>query len=177
MNVILLAPILWCAVNWTLPDGHFFPTNKKTVVEEMTAFQDQATSGFLGRVNEPPLSEFTKDADAEVYQMMILPTWGNTILVRVQRHGSVHSISARRLDGQAGFEQGKLVEVKDFELNTEDSKTLKQLLQNLNFFQLSRNDDVRGFDGDEWILEGVHRANTISFNAGERRPTTAISAG
>jgi hypothetical protein len=97
--------------------------------------------------------------------------------VRVQRHGSVYSISARRLDGQAGFEQGKLVEVKDFELNTEDSKTLKQLLQNLNFSQLSRKDDIRGFDGDEWILEGVHRANTISFNAGERRPTTAISAG
>ena len=73
----------------------------------------------------------------------------------VQKHGTIYSLSARRLDGQAGFEPGKLVEAKDFELNAEDSKALEQLIQNLSFSQLATDDGVLGADGDEWILEGV----------------------
>ena len=64
-------------------------------------------------------------------------------------------LSARRLNGQAGFEPGNLVEEKDIELGAEDSKALEILVQNLNFFQFSTDDGVIGKDGDEWILEGV----------------------
>jgi hypothetical protein len=67
----------------------------------------------------------------------------------------LYSLSARRLDGQAGYEPGKLVESKDVALDADDSKTLAALIQNLNFFQMSTEDDVRGADGDEWIIEGV----------------------
>jgi hypothetical protein len=155
VKVILLTPILWCALNWTLTCGQYFPPHTESVAEGITAFHEHESREFLARINEPPLSEFTKDADAEVYQMTIFPSWGDTILVRVQRQGGVYSLSGRRLEGQAGFEQGKLVEAKDFKLNADDSITLKRLLQNLNFFRLSKDDNVRGTDGDEWFLEGV----------------------
>jgi len=67
----------------------------------------------------------------------------------------LYSLSARRLDGQGGYDPGKLVESKNSELSTEDSKTLEQLIQKVSFFQLPTDDDVFGHDGDEWIIEGV----------------------
>ena len=112
---------------------------------------------LLEKLHEPELTELNKDANAEVYRVMIFPTWGNLVLVRVQRHGELYSLSARRLDGQAGFETGKLIESKDVELNGEDSKTLETLIANLNFFQFAADDKVIGTDGDEWTIEGVSR--------------------
>lgn len=154
MNAVLLAPIL-CVLTWAFTDGSYFPIKTKAGAEGVTTFEAQWFGKFLAQMNEPPLPEFTKDVNAEVYRMMILPTWGNSILVRVEKHGTIYSLSARRLDGQAGFELGKLVEAKNFELNAEDSKTLEQLIQNVSFFQLPTDDGILGNDGDEWILEGV----------------------
>lgn len=109
----------------------------------------------LYALGEKPLPGYTKDANAEVYRLMVLPTWGNAIAVGIQRHGPLYSLSARRLDGQAGYGPGKLVETKAIDLNADDSKTLETLIQNLDFFKLPTSDHVMGFDGDEWILEGV----------------------
>ncbi len=86
---------------------------------------------------------------------MILPTWGNPTVVRVQRHGDLYSLSARRLDGQGGYDPGKLIKARDIELGAKDSKSPATLIQNLNFFQLPTEDGVTGLDGDEWIIEGV----------------------
>jgi hypothetical protein len=110
---------------------------------------------LLERMNESQLSDFAKDIDAEVYRLMILPTWGNPIAIRVQRNGDLYTLASRRLDGQAGYETGSLVESKDVALSAEDSKALADLIQHLGFFQMSTGDGVHGFDGEEWILEGV----------------------
>jgi len=110
---------------------------------------------LLERMNESQLSDFAKDIDAEVYRLMILPTWGNPIAIRVQRNGDLYSLASRRLDGQAGYETGSLVESKDVALSAVDSKALANLIQDLGFFQMSTDDGVHGFDGEEWILEGV----------------------
>lgn len=155
MNAILLAPTLWCAMTLAFTDDSYFPIKTKAGDEGMTAFEAQWYGKSLERMKEPRLLDFAKDVNVDVYRMMILPTWGNSIVVRVQKHGTTYSLSARRLDGQAGFEPGKLVEAKDFELNAEDSKALEQLIQNLSFSQLATDDGVLGADGDEWILEGV----------------------
>jgi hypothetical protein len=110
---------------------------------------------LLERMNESQLSDFAKDTDAEVYRLMILPTWGNPIAIRVQRNGDLYALASRRLDGQAGYETGSLVESKDVALSAEDSKALADLIQDLGFFKMSTDDGVHGFDGEEWILEGV----------------------
>jgi hypothetical protein len=70
VKVILLTPILWCALNWTLTYGQYFPTHTESVAEGITAFHEHESREFLARINEPPLSEFTKDADAEVYHLI-----------------------------------------------------------------------------------------------------------
>src|SRR5579862_4803457 len=104
-------------------------------------------------------SEFGKNVNVDAYRITILPTWGNAVAIRVQRHGELYSLSARRLDGQAGFDPGKLVESKDITLSLQDSATLSILIQNLNFFQMPTEDNVKGMDGDEWIIEGVSKGN------------------
>ena len=183
MKAIYLVPILWCALTWAFIDGSYFPIKTKDGAEGLTEFEAQWYGKSLERMKEPRLPDFAKDVNAEVYRMMILPTWGNSIVVRIHRHGKLYSLSARRLDGQAGYDPGKLVESKDIDLSADDSSSLEALIQNLNFFQLPTNDDVLGSDGDEWILEGVsqgkyhlvHRWCAPSYNPEKRRLTAFLS--
>jgi hypothetical protein len=110
---------------------------------------------LLMRMNESQLSDFAKDLDAEVYRLMILPTWGNPIAIRVQRNADLYALASRRVDGQAGYKVGSLVESKDVALSAEDSKALADLIQDLRFFQMSTIDSAHGVYGERWILEGV----------------------
>jgi hypothetical protein len=152
---MLLVPALCCALSWALTDEPYFPIKTKADPEGVTAFEAQWYGKSLKQMNEPRLPDLAKDLNAEVYRIMILPTWGNSIVVRVQKHGNLYSLSARRLSGQAGYDPGKLTESKDIELSADDSKALEALIQNLNFFQFPTDDAVVGADGDEWIIEGV----------------------
>ena len=155
MKAVVLVSALWCVTAFAFADDPYFPIKTKAGSEGVTAFESKWFGKPLERMNEPRLPGFARDVNADVYRIMILPTWGNTIVVRVQRHGALYSLSARRLDGQGGYDPGKLVEAKDIELDADDSKSLATLIQNLNFFKLPAEDSVIGFDGDEWIIEGV----------------------
>jgi hypothetical protein len=157
MNAILFVSVLLCATASAVADDSYFPIKTKTGGEGVMEFESKWYGQSLERMKEPPLPGFVKDDNADVYRITILPTWGNSIAVRVQKHGEVYSLAARRLDGQAGYNPGKLVESKDIALGADDSRTLTALIQNLNFFQMSTEDNVRGTDGDEWIIEGVSR--------------------
>jgi hypothetical protein len=158
VKAIILVSAIWCATVSAFAafaDDSYFPIKTKSGGEGVTAFESKWYGKSLERMSEPRLPGLAKDVNANVYRIMILPTWGNPIAVRVQRHGELYSLSARRLDGQGGYDPGKLVESKNSELSTKDSKTLEQLIQNVSFFQLPTDDDVFGHDGDEWIIEGV----------------------
>lgn len=156
VNAIILASVLAGSATLALAQASYFPIRTKSSAEGVTAFESKWYGDSMERMNEPRLPDFAKDANAEVYRLMILPTWGNPIAVRIQRHGGMYSLSARRLDGQGGYNPGKLVESKNIELDPKDSKNLEALIRNLNFFHLSTDDrGVDGNDGDEWILEGV----------------------
>lgn len=148
-------------------DPQYFPIgvfNKNPGLSEWVA---RWYASELRALEEPSLyknenstsSEVAKNADAEAYRITILPTWGNPIAIRVQRHGELYSLSARRLDGQAGYDPGKLVESKDITLNLQDSQRLSILIQNVDFFQMPKEDNISGMDGDEWIIEGVSKGN------------------
>jgi hypothetical protein len=157
VKAIILVSALWCAAASAIADDSYFPIKTKSGGEGVTAFESKWYGKSLERMSEPRLPGLAKDVNADVYRIMILPTWGNPIVVRVQRHGELYSLSARRLDGQGGYDPGKLVESKNSELSPEDSKTLEQRIQNVSFFQLPTDDGVFGHDGDEWIMEGVSR--------------------
>ena len=155
MKTILLVSALWFATALALADDSYFPIRNSAGGEGVTAFESKWYGKSLERMNEPRLPGFAKDVNASVYRIMILPTWGNPIVVRVQRHGGLYSLATRRLDGHGGYDPGKLVESKNSELSVEDSKTLERLIHNVSFFKLPTDDAVLGHDGAEWIIEGV----------------------
>jgi hypothetical protein len=183
LKMIIFVSALWCATALAFADDSYFPIKTNAGGEGVTAFESKWYGKSLERMNEPRLPGLAKDVNADVYRIMILPTWGNPIVVRVQRHGDLYSLSARRLDGQGGYDPGKLVEAKDIELGADDSKSLAVLIQNLNFFQLPAEDRVRGFDGDQWIVEGVSQGKyhvavrwcADSYDPEKRKLTTFLA--
>jgi hypothetical protein len=159
VNTILLISTVCCALTFALPQHSYFPIKTATVSEGLTQFESEGYGKSLERINEPPLPEAAENTTIEIYRLLILPTWGNSNAVRVQKRGEFFHLSARRLDGQAGDDPGNLVESKAFEVDAEDAKTLGALIQSMNFFQMATEDDVRGMDGDEWVMEGVTQGN------------------
>ena len=155
MKPLILISGLLCVIASAVADDSYFPIKTTASGEGVTTFESKWYGESLERMKEPRLPGSAKDPNAEIYRITILPTWGNSIAVRVEKHGQFYSLSARRFDGQAGYDPCKLVESKDIALRADDSNTLTLLIQNLIFSQMSTEDDVRGFDGDEWIIEGV----------------------
>jgi hypothetical protein len=152
MKSVALLPIL-CALTFVVSDDSYFPIKQNADSQGVTALQAEWYGRSLEQMREPRLPESAKNQNAEIYRMTILPTWGNSIAVRVEKHGATYTLFARRLSGQAGYEVGTLVESRDVELDADESKTLDVLLG--NFFRFPSEDKVGGFDGDEWILESV----------------------
>ena len=103
VKTILLVSALWFATALALADDSYFPIRTSAGGEGVTAFESKWYGKSLERMNEPRLPRFAKDVNADVYRIMILPTWGNPVVVRVQKHGELYSLSARRLDGQGGI--------------------------------------------------------------------------
>ena len=135
--------------------GDLHPQTPSPAKKEDAADFEKRYSASVQRFKEVRLSEVVTDPQAEVYRVMIFPTWGNAISIRVQKHNGIYAVSARRLKGQAGFEIGNLTEEKDFDLTQADSRMLDDLIRKLNLFEMPSNDAVHGLDGDEWVIEGV----------------------
>jgi hypothetical protein len=155
IKAILRISVLLCVVACALAEEPYFPIKTKAGEPGVPEFEANWYGESLKRLKEPRLPDATKDSNAVIYRLMILPTWGNPIVVRVQKHGRIYTLAARRLDGQAGYNPGKLVEQKDVQLSENDSAALEMLLAQLKFFELPTDDGVLGCDGDEWIIEGV----------------------
>jgi hypothetical protein len=155
MNTNLRIHALLCLATLPFGDESYFPVKTKTGEEGLTSFEAKWYSESLERMKEPRLPRIARDPSVVVYRFLILPTWGNSIAVRVQKEKGIYTLSARRLDGQAGYNPGKLVEQRDIRLSETDSNSLEMLVKNLKFFEMSTDEKVRGHDGDEWILEGV----------------------
>ena len=155
MKVIYMISMLLCALMLPVNDDSYFPIKKDAGAEGLTEYEAQWYSQSLERMKEPRLPESAKDVTAEVYRLLILPTWGNSIALRIQRKRNTYTLSARRLDGQAGYDPGRLLESRQVELSEADSKALESLVQAVNLFKMSTDNDTYGSDGDESVLEGV----------------------
>jgi hypothetical protein len=154
MRVIALTILIVGAASFA--DEPYFPVSKKAGDPGISEFEAQWYGKSLARMNEPRLTEASKDAKAFVFRLTILPTWGNPIAVRAQRLDGEFTLFARRLDGHGGFDPGKLAEQKEAKLSPNDSKTLDSLRSDLKFFQMPIDDHTRATDGEEWVLEGVN---------------------
>src|SRR5436190_1167410 len=87
-----------------------------------------------------------------VAYVVIVTAFGNAVAVRVEKQWHSYALSSRRLDGD-GYDTGKLVEKKDFNLDEEDSRALDGFLLSSRFFDMPIQDDTMMSDGDNWVFE------------------------
>ena len=155
MNICLLLTGLISLAAMVQEESPRIPIKTKDSAEGVSAVEAKWYGGDLKRLNEEQLSDLAKGDNAEAYRMTIFPTWGNTIMVRVQKKQSGFLLVSKRLNGQAGYDAGKLVETKETQLSAEDGQELSALLADVKFFEMPTKENVRGFDGDETVFEGV----------------------
>lgn len=121
-------------------------------------------SGFrecLRKMGETDLAVSALTTNGACFRFTILPTWGNPVCVRVQQEGKILRLIAKRLEGQAGYEVGKLVEMKECVLSEEDSTNLLRSLGRVHFFEMqATKPDEDGYDGERWYLEGIRRGQS-----------------
>lgn len=130
----------------------FFPIDEKRGISR---FEEDWYGKALRAMEEQPLHTTASTTKATVYRLTILPTWGNPVAVRLSVLEGKASIEGRRLNGQGGYEPGKLVEKGVAPLSAEALGSFEQLFAKLNFEKQSTRDPNRGHDGSEYILETV----------------------
>jgi hypothetical protein len=132
----------------------FFPHDEKGR-RGVSASQEQWYSKHLRVMQEESLQSLAKDKNAEVYRFTLLPTWGGPRSVRLSKKEDHFLMVFSRLDGDGGYDPGKLVEHKTASLRQEQVDEFKKLFARVHFFAQPSEDQNRGFDGSEWILEAV----------------------
>lgn len=132
--------------------ANFFPIDEKRGI---SSFEEAWYGKALRAMEEQPLHTVAGTTKGTVYRLTILPTWGNPVVVRLTVLDGKATIEGKRLDGQGGYEPGKLVERGVTPLKEEAVASFEQLFAKLNFERQSTQDPTRGLDGSEYILERV----------------------
>src|SRR5580704_11444171 len=93
VKTIILVSALWCATALAFGDDSYFPIKTKAGGEGVTAFEAKWYGKSLERMKKRRLPASARASTAAVSPSRIVPTWGNPIVVRVQRHGELYSMS------------------------------------------------------------------------------------
>ncbi len=133
----------------------YFPVTKDTERKNgsISEFESEWYSKHLSAMGEPSLSPAKKEVTT--YRFLILPTWGHPVSVRAELSGELFKLTSCRLDGQGGYDPGKVAERHEVTLSKADTAKLSKLLDVLKMFERPTEDTESGMDGDQWIFEGV----------------------
>jgi hypothetical protein len=119
--------------------------------------------------------EPTGREDAEVYRLLVLPSFTSTIVVRVERLGNQITYTTKRLSGAGGYEPGEIEWQADGTMPNADWTELKRLLLTGDFWSQPSQDALdrlrrerceqgdesacwMGLDGTTFVLEGADRS-------------------
>ncbi len=128
----------------------FFPIDNKNGIDLL---EEARYAKVLRAMEEQPLH--TGTTKGTVYRLTILPSWGNPVTIRLNVIEGKATIEGKRLDGQGGYELGKLIEKGLAPVSAETLATFEQLFATLNFEKQATRDPTVGFDGSTYVLEQV----------------------
>ncbi len=138
MRTLLSIVFILCTTTLMRADQAYFPVKKSEGDAGLTASAAQWYSKSLARMKEPKLPQMAKDKSVIAYRLTILPTWGNPIAIRIQKEGDVYLISSRHLNGEGGYDPGKLVEQKNANSPTQTLQPRKPCLLPCGFSRCRR---------------------------------------
>lgn len=141
------------------PDGDefFFPAGVLFGFksERLDDFSRRWFSRALGRMVEPSLT--CKAPSADTYRLLMLPTWGAPVAVRVTLTSTTAEVAAKRLSGNGGYDPGTLLGDTTSSLSPTDAARFKSAVADSAFWSTPTSDLdnlLRVRDGTAWVIEG-----------------------
>lgn len=91
----------------------------------------------------------------KIYRFTYLRTFDNPILIGLVNNNDTITIYWKVTDGQGGYDFGQLVINENKQLSLIQWNDFEKIISENNFWNLSsENNEIMGFDGSEWIIEG-----------------------
>jgi hypothetical protein len=132
------------------PGGFLFPADRRNDADD---FVREWWSSSLQRMEEPSLS--CDGVGVEGYRLLVVPTWGPALAIRIGALRARTRLSVALLNGQGGYDQGHLERLSSRELFAAERRKIVRAIHDAGFWNMPTVDyERRGFDGTEYILEG-----------------------
>jgi len=145
------------ATNVTPQQESYFPDGIFDQKVETNNFIYQWYSKQLKALGEPSLYKQQGDKSKQIFRFIWLRTFHNPISIRleVNKNDGSGTLYVKMLDGAGGYDPGKIKEDFKKHISKEDVNRLIKLLERENFWKLSTKGGLKGFDGAQWIIEGL----------------------
>jgi hypothetical protein len=130
------------------PRGAFYPK------PEREKFIVEWYAGHLKAMGEPPLLS-EPDSPRQSYRFLWLRSFHHPVAVRVWASCAGYFINVKQTNGQGGYQPGTLITDQTRPLTETEWDHFISLLDRSCYWQLPTKLDDMGFDGAQWILEGV----------------------
>jgi hypothetical protein len=126
-----------------------------SIDEEPGAFFAEIWFGqFLIAANEKSLLGIN-DKYSEVYRFTYLESFGHPIIVRIEKKIDRIELKYTELNGQGGYEPGRIIDEKVIPVGEKDWCRLKKILNEADYWRMPAMIDRSGLDGSSWLIEGV----------------------
>lgn len=111
-------------------------------------------SKHLDAMDEPSLS--VTIMRAETYRLLWLRSFHAPMVFRLTiGPDGTSELLTKKTDGEGGYEPGKLMKKITMPIDAKDTGILLAALEKVNFWNLPSQKTGQGFDGAQWVLEGV----------------------
>lgn len=133
----------------------FFPRNVLAQEEWSDQFKMDWYGKHLRAMNEVPL-HFPDKMVPESYRFLWLRTFNHPVAVRIWNTGTEVFINVKELSGAGGYEPGRMILTEQRRLSQDEWDAFMRLLEYSCYWEQPTEDsEDAGFDGAQWILEGV----------------------
>lgn len=136
--------------------GGFFPRKTFTDGWEISdASMNEWYGKYLKVMGEESLLKVS-DQNPEIYRFLWLRTFDHPIFVKIERTSAYSFVLAsKESNGAGGYKPGEVVRAKVEPLTEEEWCNFIKLLDKSDYWKMPAVLNERGYDGAEWILEGV----------------------
>jgi hypothetical protein len=135
----------------------YFPKHIFSKRADLSDFQERWYAAQLRAMHEPSLLDLAKDKSTLAYRFVWLRTFHHPIAVRlVIRPDGTGQLTSTEMTGAGGYNPGVLAHSQTRDVLNDEVIRFQALLHAIDYWSMPTDGPGAGFDGAEWILEGVH---------------------
>ena len=134
----------------------YFPKGTFSSNQAYDKSSAQRYSKYLAAFREPSLYKLSQLPSAHSYRFLWLRTFHHPVSVRVEigRDG-IGLVTTKVTDGAGGYSPGRMKLNRTRRLTKQQTDWLLERINALGFWSLAVHEAPGGFDGAQWVIEGV----------------------